>query len=128
MNKYETKIIEFPKIYDSRGNLSVIENMKQMPFKISDTRWIFGIPAGGEIEGYTTHNQDELIIALSGSFDIVTKTETSERYYHLDRAYIGLYIPTNVWHCIKNFSTNAIALVISSHSEGTQKTHQNIAL
>jgi hypothetical protein len=109
------KIIQFPKILDSRGNLSFLENHNQIPFEIKRVFWTYDIP-GGEIRGgHAYKTQDEIIIALSGSFDVVISNRNGEKEkINLNRSYFGLYLPANTWRHIENFSTNSLALHISS--------------
>lgn len=107
------KIIELPKIHDPRGNLSFFEYPSQLPFQIKRTYWIYDVP-GGEIRGsHAFKEQQELIIALSGSFDIVINDGENETTYSLNRSYYGLYIPKMYWRRLENFSTNSLALIIS---------------
>ncbi|PTT42238.1 hypothetical protein DBR28_02625 [Chryseobacterium sp. HMWF028] len=107
------KIIELPKIYDKRGNLSFFEHPNQLPFKIERTYWIYDVP-GGEIRGsHAFKEQQEFIIALSGSFDVVIHNGKEEQKFSLNRSYYGLYIPKMFWRRLENFSTNSLALVVS---------------
>ena len=107
------KIIELPKIHDPRGNLSFFEFPNQIPFKIKRTYWIYDVP-GGEIRGsHAFKEQQELIIALSGSFDVVINDGKNEMIFSLNRSYYGLYIPKMYWRRLENFSTNSLALIVS---------------
>ncbi len=108
------RIIELPKICDPRGNLSFIEEGNQLPFTIARSYWIYDVPGGKERDGHAFYTQDEFIVALSGSFDIILKDGEKEELYHMSRSYYGLYIPRMTWREICNFSTNSVALVISS--------------
>lgn len=109
------EIINFPKIVDPRGNLTFLQNPTHIPFKIKRVFWTYDVP-GGEIRGGHAYNiQHEVIIALSGSFDVViTNRDGSKEKFSLNRSYYGLYIPAMTWRHIENFSTNALALNISS--------------
>ncbi|NEU10014.1 WxcM-like domain-containing protein [Flavihumibacter sp. R14] len=108
------KIIDFPKILDPRGNLSFLEENASVPFKIERTYWIYDVP-GGEIRGsHAFKNNCELIVALSGSFDVCLNDGFSERKIPLNRSYYGLYVPEMLWRKLENFSTNSLALVLSS--------------
>ncbi len=113
----ELKIINFPKIQDPRGNLTFLQNPDQIPFKIKRVFWTYDVP-GGEIRGGHAYNlQEEVIIALSGSFDvIITNADGSTEKFSLNRSYYGLYIPAKTWRHIENFSTNALGLHVSSES------------
>lgn len=108
------KIINLPKILDPRGNLSFFENSNQIPFDIKRTYWIYDVP-GGEMRGsHAFKESHEFIIALSGSFDIVLNDGENEMKYSLNRSYYGLYVPNLLWRSIENFSTNSLALIVSS--------------
>ena len=110
------KLIELPKIYDPRGNLSFFENNKQIPFEIQRTYWIYDVP-GGEIRGgHAFKEQNEFVVVLSGSLDIVVFDGEKEEKYSLNRSYYGLYIPKGWWRHMENFATNTLALVVSSTS------------
>ena len=108
------KIIDLPNIKDPRGNLSFFENSNQIPFDIKRTYWIYDVP-GGEIRGsHAFKESHELIVALSGSFDIVLNDGEKEVKFSLNRSYFGLYVPNLLWRRLENFSTNSFALVVSS--------------
>lgn len=109
------KLIDFPKIQDPRGNLTFMQYPSQIPFEIQRTFWTYDVP-GGEIRGgHAYHEQEEIIIAISGSFDVVvTNLDGTIEKYSLNRSYYGLYLPAKTWRHIENFSTNALALHISS--------------
>ncbi|HAF30829.1 MAG TPA: hypothetical protein DCG75_17455 [Bacteroidales bacterium] len=107
-------IINLPKIEDIRGNLSFIEENKHIPFKIERAYWIYDVP-GGEIRGgHAFMEQQELIVALSGSFDVIVDDGQKKQTFSLNRSYFGLYIPSGIWRQMQNFSTNSLALVLSS--------------
>lgn len=109
----DSRIITLPKIIDKRGNLSFLENSKQIPFEIARTYWIYDVP-GGETRGsHAFRQQQEFIIALSGSFDVVLHDGKSEQKFSLNRSYYGLYIPKMYWRTLENFSTNSLALIVS---------------
>lgn len=106
--------IDFPKIEDPRGNLSFIQAPEQLPFKLYRAYWIYDVPGGKKRWGHAFHAQEEVIVALSGSFDVVLSDGNDERRYHLSRSYYGLYVPPMTWRYIDNFSTNSLAYVLSS--------------
>lgn len=109
------KIITLPKIEDVRGNLTFLENDSQVPFVIQRVFWIYDVPGGQLRGGHAYHKQEELIVALSGSFDVViTNLDGKKSTYTLNRSYFGLYIPPKTWRHLENFSTNALALHASS--------------
>jgi len=107
------KIIQLPKIVDPRGNLSFFENCSQIPFAIARTYWLYDVPGGEKRGGHAFRQQQEFIVALSGSFDVVLNNGQSEQKFSLARSYYGLYIPKMYWRCMENFSTNSLALIIS---------------
>lgn len=108
------KLINLPKIEDPRGNLSIIEEEKNIPFKIERTYWIYDVPGGQVRGGHAFKNQLEFIVALSGSFDVVIDDGVNKQTYSLNRSYYGLYIPAGLWRQMGNFSTNSLAMVLSS--------------
>jgi dTDP-4-dehydrorhamnose 3,5-epimerase-like enzyme len=108
------KFIELPKIIDERGNLSFLENENQLPFIIKRVYWIYDVPGGEVRGGHAFKQQQECIIALSGSFDVVLHDGTTEHRFHLNRSYYGLLVPNLVWRSMENFSTNSLALVAAS--------------
>lgn len=110
----EVRLIELPRHLDPRGNLAVAEELAQVPFKIERVHWIYDVPGGGERWGHAYRTNAELIVALSGSFDVAVENGGSPRTFTLNRSYIGLYVPPLTWRSLCNFSTNAVALVLSS--------------
>jgi hypothetical protein len=110
----ETKIINLPKCEDPRGNLSFIEEDNHIPFKIERTYWIYDVPGGQVRGGHAFKEQREFIVALSGSFDVVVDDGSHKQSFSLNRSYYGLYIPCGLWRQMENFSTNALAVVLSS--------------
>jgi dTDP-4-dehydrorhamnose 3,5-epimerase-like enzyme len=108
------KLIQLPKILDKRGNLSFIERGNDIVFDFKRVYWIYDVP-GGEIRGgHAFREQEEIIIALSGSFDVVLHDGITECRFSLNRSYIGLYVPKMYWRSMQNFSTNAVAMVMAS--------------
>ena len=114
MNVVDCKIIELPKIVDPRGNLSIIEQLKQVPFEIKRVYWIYDVPGGMERGEHAYKENQEFIVALSGSFDVVLDDSINKLVYPLNRAYKGLYVAKGIWRKMTNFSTNSLALVLSS--------------
>ena len=110
----KAQIIQLPKFLDERGNLSVLESGKHIPFKIRRSYWIYDVPGGCLRGSHAFRTQHEFIIALSGSFDAVIHDGVEERRYSLSRSYYGLYLPPLHWRTLDNFSTNSLALVVSS--------------
>ena len=108
------RIIELPKCLDKRGNLSFIEEFKQIPFKIERTYWIYDVPGGEHRGGHAYRENEEFIVALSGSFDVVLDDGINKTTYSLNRSYYGLYVPKGIWREMNNFSTNSLALILAS--------------
>ena len=108
------KLIHFPKIADPRGNLTFIENPSQIPFTIKRVFWTYDVPGGEKRGGHAYKHQEEVIIALSGSFDVVIQEKNERIIFSLNRSYFGLYLPPSTWRHIENFSTNSLALHLSS--------------
>lgn len=107
-------IIQLPKNGDRRGNLSVVEQMMQIPFKIERAFWIYDVPGGAARGGHAYRESEEFIVALSGSFDVVIDDGQEKQVFSLNRSYYGLYVPKMMWREMENFSTNSLALVLSS--------------
>ena len=107
-------LIELPKKLDKRGNLSIIEEFKNIPFKIARVSWIYDVPGGETRGGHAYYENEEFIVALSGSFDVVVNNGKEEIKYSLNRSYYGLYVPNGLWRQMENFSTNSLALVCAS--------------
>lgn len=113
-NNLVPHIIDLPKILDERGNLSFIEQFKTVPFEIRRVYWIYDVPGGEDRGGHAYKENQELIVALSGSFDVEIDDSTDKYLFHLNRSYYGLYVPKGMWRRMTNFSTNSLALVLSS--------------
>lgn len=108
-------IIQLPKILDSRGNLSFLEGNKHIPFPIKRAYWIYDVPGGETRGGHAFREQDEFIVAMSGSFDVTVNTGNGrKKRFSLNRSYFGVYIPKGCWRQMENFSTNSLALVMAS--------------
>lgn len=108
------RIIQLPKYLDSRGNLSVIEELKDVPFKIVRTYWIYDVPGGENRGGHAYKQNQEFIVALSGAFDVVVDDGSEKKKFTLNRPYYGLYVPAGLWREMENFSTNSLALEFGS--------------
>jgi oxalate decarboxylase/phosphoglucose isomerase-like protein (cupin superfamily) len=110
----QVQVIDLPKVLDDRGNLSFFENGSQIPFDIKRVYWIYDVPGGEQRGGHAYKEQREVIVALSGSFDVVLDDGRDKKKYTLNRSYFGLYIPRMIWRYIDNFSTNSLALIAAS--------------
>lgn len=110
----DVRIIELPKYLDVRGNLSFVEQFTHIPFEIRRVYWLYDVPGGIARGGHAEKNNEELIVALSGAFEIVVDDGKQSKTFVLNRSYYGLYIPKGLWREIKEFSTNALALEFGS--------------
>lgn len=110
----DIKLIELPRIFDVRGNLSFAQNYSQVPFEINRTYWLYDVPGGESRGGHAYRETEEFVIALSGSFDVIVNDGKDKKTFHLNRSYYGLYIPKGMWREMDNFSTNSLALEFAS--------------
>lgn len=110
----QPEILNLPKYLDERGNLSVIEELKEVPFKIERAYWIYDVPGGEERGGHAYRNNEEVIISMSGSFDVVLDNGKEKKTFSMNRSYFGLYVPKGWWRSMENFSTNAVAFIVAS--------------
>ena len=108
------KIIELPKITDTKGNLTFIEGNVHLPFAIKRVYYTYDVPGGETRGGHAHKNLQQLIIAMSGSFDVILDDGYGEKKFHLSRAYYGLYIPPMTWRVLENFSSGSVCLVLVS--------------
>ncbi|MDX5325874.1 MAG: FdtA/QdtA family cupin domain-containing protein, partial [Bacteroidota bacterium] len=110
----QPRIIDLPKVEDPRGNLTFLQSPGALPFDVKRVFWTYDVPGGDVRGGHAYKQQQEVIIALCGSFDVKTvDQEGVERIFHMNRSYVGLWLPPMVWRHIENFSTNAISLHLS---------------
>ena len=114
MTIQDARILQLPKIADPRGNLSIIEQLRHIPFEIRRAYWIYDVPGGCERGGHAYKENQEFIVALSGAFDVVLDDGRESKTFPLNRSYMGLYVPKGMWRTMTNFSTNSLALVLSS--------------
>ena len=114
MSMDKPRIIYLPKFLDARGNLSFVEQENHVPFKIRRTYWLYDVPGGECRGGHAYKENQEFIVALSGSFDVILDDGSTKNVYTLNRSYYGLYVPKGLWREMENFSTNALAMVLSS--------------
>ena len=108
------RIIELPKFLDQRGNLSFVQNNTQIPFEIKRTYWLYDVPGGEGRGGHAYRSTEEVIIAMSGSFDVVVDDGKNKQKFTLNRSYYALYIPKGMWREMENFSSNSLALEFAS--------------
>ncbi len=109
----KNKYISLPKIEDPRGNLSVIEG-NTIPFSIKRVYYLYDVPSGAERGGHAHKNQQEFIVALSGSFEVVLDDGNQKSVNQLFKPNEGLFVPVNMWRELRNFSAGAVCLVVSS--------------
>ena len=114
MNINDCRLVSLPKILDARGNLSFVEQLNHIPFEIKRTYWIYDVPGGEDRGGHAFRKNQEVVIALSGAFDVVVDDGENKKTFALNRSYYGLYIPKGLWRTMENFSTNSFALEFGS--------------
>jgi dTDP-4-dehydrorhamnose 3,5-epimerase-like enzyme len=108
------RIIELPKVHDPRGNLTFIEGSRHVPFEIKRVYYLYDVPGGESRAGHAHKTLEQVLIAVSGSFDVTIDDGRQRRKYHLNRSHIGLYIPKLLWREIDNFSSGAVCMAIAS--------------
>ena len=114
MNMNDCIIIDLPKFLDARGNLSFVEQENHIPFAIRRTYWLYDVPGGESRGGHAYKQNQEFIVALSGSFDVIVDDGSEKKAFTLNRSYFGLYVSKGLWREMANFSTNSLAMVLSS--------------
>ena len=107
-------LLEFPKVHDRRGNLTFVEGEHHVPFAIKRAYWIYGVPGGEKRGGHAYRRLHEVLIALSGSFEVHVDDGGRRKTYLLSRGYVGLYVPNMIWRELEAFSTNAVCLILAS--------------
>ena len=115
MSVDKCKIIELPRINDARGNLSFVEGHSHIPFAIQRVYYLYDVPGGAERGGHGHKELQQLIIAMSGSFDVVLDDGYEKKRFHLNRSYNGLYVCPMIWRELDNFSSGAVCLVLASN-------------
>jgi hypothetical protein len=113
-NKRTPLILKLPKIHDPRGNLTFVEGDVHIPFEIKRVYWIYDVPGGERRGGHAYKTLHEVIIAVSGSFDVILDDGEKNRKFSLNRSYYGLYVPNLIWRSLENFSTNSLCLILAS--------------
>jgi hypothetical protein len=109
------KIIELPKITDPRGNLTFVEGCQHVPFDIQRVYYLYDVPGGAERGGHAHRDLHQLIIAMSGSFDVVLQDGNERKRFHLNRSYYGLYVCSMIWRELDNFSSGSVCMVLASN-------------
>lgn len=108
------KVLELPRVIDPRGTLTFVEENQHIPFPIARVYWLYDVPGGAVRGGHAHRRLQQLIIAASGSFDIVLDDGSERRRFHLNRSYFGLYVPPMFWREMDNFSSASVCLVAAS--------------
>lgn len=115
MSLIDCKIINLPKIADPRGNLTFVEGGRHVPFDIKRVYYLYDVPGGGERGGHAHKALSQLIIAMSGSFDVLLDDGREKQRFHLNRSYYGLYVCPMVWRELDNFSSGSVCMVLASN-------------
>lgn len=115
MNLKNCKIIDLPKILDNRGNLTFVEEGRHIPFNIKRVYYLYDVPGGAERGGHAHKDLHQLIIAMSGSFDVVLGDGYEKKRIHLNRSYHGLYVCPMIWRELDNFSSGSVCMALASN-------------
>ena len=115
MSLAECRLIDLPKIADPRGNLTFIEGGRHVPFEIKRVYYLYDVPGGAERGGHAHKDLHQLIIAMSGSFDVILNDGTQQKRFHLNRSYSGIYICPMIWRELDNFSSGSVCMVLASN-------------
>ena len=121
------QLIELPKIHDPRGNLTFVESNNQIPFSIERVYYLYDVPGGSERGGHAHKELHQLIIAMSGSFDVVLDDGKDKKRVHLNRSYNGLYVCPMIWRELDNFSSNAVCMVLASNKYSEDDYYRDYA-
>jgi len=108
------EIIDLPRIQDPRGNLTFVESGKHIPFDLQRVYYLYDVPGGAERGGHAHKELQQLIIAISGSFDVILDDGCAKKRFHLNRSYYGLYVCPMVWRELDNFSSGSVCMVLAS--------------
>lgn len=114
MSVNDSRIIELPRINDPRGNLTFIEGGRNVPFEIKRIYYLYDVPGGASRAGHGHRKLEQLIVAMSGSFDVTLDDGTNTERFHLNLSYNGLYVPPMMWREIDNFSSGSVCMVLAS--------------
>ncbi len=115
MSLQHCRLIDLPKVHDPRGNLTFVEGGIHVPFGIERVYYLYDVPGGSQRGGHAHRGLEQLIVAMSGSFDVLLDDGRERRRYHLARSYYGLYVPTMIWRELDNFSSGAVCMVLASN-------------
>jgi dTDP-4-dehydrorhamnose 3,5-epimerase-like enzyme len=115
MKVTDCKLIELPRIHDPRGNLTFVEGSHHVPFDIKRVYYLYDVPGGAERGGHAHKRLEQLIVAMSGSFDVILDDGYEKKRVHLNRSYNGLYVPRMIWRELDNFSSGSVCMVLASN-------------
>jgi hypothetical protein len=115
MSLENCRIVELPKITDPRGNLTFIEGDRHVPFNIRRVYYLYDVPGGAERGGHAHKELHQLIVAMSGSFDVLLDDGQKKQRFHLNRSYYGLYVCPMIWRELDNFSSGSVCMVLASN-------------
>ncbi len=110
------RLIELPRVPDARGNLTFVESGRHVPFEFKRVYYLYDVPGGASRAGHAHKRLQQVIIAMSGSFDVHLDDGVNKRAFHLNRSYVGLYIPSMIWREIDNFSSGAVCMALASEN------------
>jgi hypothetical protein len=128
MSIADCKIIDFPKIADQRGNLTFIEGNRHIPFEIQRVYYLYDVPGGAERGGHAHKALHQLIVAMSGSFDVMLDDGTERKRFHLNRSYYGLYVCPMIWRELDNFSSGSVCMSLASNLYDEQDYYRDYEL
>ncbi len=111
----DCRLVDLPKVHDARGNLTFVEGTRHVPFAIERVYYLYDVPGGAERGGHAHRELRQLIIAMSGSFDVILDDGAERKRVHLNRSYYGLYVPRLIWRELDNFSSGSVCLVLASN-------------
>jgi len=114
MSIEKCRVIELPKITDTRGNLTFIESERHIPFEIKRTYYLYDVPGGASRAAHAHRELHQLMIGMAGSFDVTLDDGHTKKKFHLNRSYYGLYIPPMIWRDLDNFSSGSVCMVLAS--------------
>lgn len=114
MSIEDCKVIELPKIHDSRGNLTFIESGRHVPFDIKRAYYLYDVPGGASRAAHGHRTLHQFMVAMSGSFDVTLDDGFQKKLFHMNRSYYGLYVPPMIWRDLDNFSSGAVCMVLAS--------------
>lgn len=124
MSLEDCRIIELPKMSDPRGNLSFVESNNQIPFAIERVYYVYDVPGGTDRGGHAHKGLHQLIVAMSGSFDVTLDDGKDKKKFHLARSYYGLYVCPMIWREIDNFSSGSVLMVLASNKYNEDDYHR----